>query len=199
MQFEYETERLILKIVKPEAAEQVLDFYLRDRELFERYEPERIPGFYTVEKLKKLIVLEYNAAVKGTIYRFYVYRKGCPDEMIGTVCFHDIEKGISSSCEIGYKFSSRYHRRGYATESLRMITRAIFRELGLHRIMAWALPENEASARLLIKVGFVYEGISRDHLFLQGRWRDHAQFSMIDPGYHPPLADSGYSSTGHIQ
>lgn len=183
MHLKYETDRLILKIVRAEAAEQVLDFYLRDKELFERYEPARIPDFYTVQKLKHLITLEYNAAIDGSIFRYYAYRKINPAQIIGTVCFHDIERGNSSCCEIGYKFSSAYHRMGYASESLRVITDAIFRELDLHRIMAWALPDNEASARLLTKTGFSFEGISRDHLFLQGCWRDHAQFSMINP-YH---------------
>lgn len=183
MQFKYETDRLILKIVRANAAGQVLDFYLRDKELFEQYEPDRIPDFYTIKKLSQLITLEYNAAIDGTIFRYYAYRKLCPNQIIGTVCFHDIQRGNASRCEIGYKFSSAYHRMGYATEALRAITIAIFRELDLHRIMAWALPDNEASARLLVKTGFVREGISRDHLFLQGRWRDHAQFSLINPNH----------------
>ncbi|MCM1106171.1 MAG: GNAT family N-acetyltransferase [Blautia sp.] len=198
MQFEYKTERLILKIVRPEAAEQVLDFYLRDKELFERYEPERIPGFYTVEKLRQLTALEYNAAIKGNIFRFYIYRKGHAEQIIGTICFHDIQKG-ASRCEIGYKFSSEYHHKGYATEALCAITQAIFRELGLHRIMAWALPDNVASARLLARVGFTYEGISRDFLFIQGRWRDHAQFSMINPDYRAKASGGVHSSSGHSQ
>ena len=36
MLFQYETDRLILKILKPECALQVLDFYNRDKELFEK-------------------------------------------------------------------------------------------------------------------------------------------------------------------
>ena len=48
MLFEYKTDRLILKILSPEAAPMVLDFYLRDQELFERYEPKRSENFYTI-------------------------------------------------------------------------------------------------------------------------------------------------------
>ena len=73
---------------------------------------------------------------------------------------------------------------GYATETLNLITQMIFREMGLHRIMAWVLPENKSSARLLDRVGFTLEGISRDYLFLHGKWRDHAQYSMISPDYN---------------
>ena len=34
MLFAYETERLLLKIIKPDQADAVLDFYMRDKELF---------------------------------------------------------------------------------------------------------------------------------------------------------------------
>lgn len=39
MLFAYETERLLLKIIKPDQADAVLDFYMRDKELFEKFEP----------------------------------------------------------------------------------------------------------------------------------------------------------------
>lgn len=181
MQFEYETKRLILKIIEPEEADRVLDFYLRDKELFEKYEPERMQGFYTLERQRQIIRFEYNSAVKGTLFRYYVYRRQAREQIIGTICFHHIQGGYSSSCEIGYKFSSAYQHRGYATEALTAITGYIFSDLKLHRIMAWALPDNQASARLLARAGFCYEGISRDYLFLQGAWRDHAQYSLISP------------------
>ena len=42
MLFEYETQRLLLKIIKPEYGSSVLEFYLRDKALFERYEPDRM-------------------------------------------------------------------------------------------------------------------------------------------------------------
>lgn len=180
MLFEYETKRLILRIIKPDEALQVLDFYFRDKELFERYEPERIAGFYTLERQKQIIAYEYNTAVKGSMFRYYVYRKADAGKIIGTICFHHIQGGFSSSCEIGYKFSSAYHHMGYATEALGKVTELIFTDMRLHRIMAWALPDNQASARLLQRVGFCFEGISRDYLFLHGAWRDHAQYSRIN-------------------
>lgn len=191
MQFIYETERLLLKIVNASAAEQILDFYLRDKELFEQFEPDRIPDFYTITKLRQITDLEYRAAQKGTIYRYYAYEKENPGKIIGTICFHDIRWGFSSHCEIGYKFSSAYHRRGYATEALGTITKAIFTDLGLHYVTAWVLPDNIASIRLLTRVGFSFEKIKRSHLFLQGQWKDHAMYIMANPeDWSPSLFQS---------
>ena len=98
-----------------------------------------------------------------------------------TICVHHITRGFSEQCEVGYKFSSAYHHRGYATESLRFIMDLVFRDLKLHRAMAWALPDNTASIRLLERVGFVYEGICHDYMMLNQKWRGHAQFCMINP------------------
>ena len=41
MDLTYETDRLILKVLKGNSAEAVLNFYLDNKNLFERYEPER--------------------------------------------------------------------------------------------------------------------------------------------------------------
>lgn len=179
MLFAYETPRLLLKVIKPDQADQVLDFYMRDKELFEQFEPDRMNNFYTPRVQKQTLAFEYNMAVQGTLFRYYVYEKQNPKRIIGTISFHHISHGYTSSCEIGYKFSSEVHHRGYATESLSFITSQIFEDLKLHRIVAWALPDNKASIRLLERVGFVYEGTCRDYLLLHGKWRDHVQYSMI--------------------
>ena len=144
MLFAYETERLLLKIIKPDQADAVLDFYMRDKELFEKFEPDRMPNFYTRQFQRQMLLFEYNMAVQGTLFRFYVYEKEHPERIIGTICVHHITRGFSEQCEVGYKFSSAYHHRGYATESLRFIMDLVFRDLKLHRAMAWALPDNTA-------------------------------------------------------
>ena len=51
MFFQYETPRLLLKVLRADCAPQVLDFYNRDKELFEMYEIDRVPDFYTVKHL----------------------------------------------------------------------------------------------------------------------------------------------------
>jgi ribosomal-protein-alanine N-acetyltransferase len=55
-----------------------------------------------------------------------------------------------------------------------------FTRLGLHRIEAACVPENEASHRLLLKAGFEAEGRARAYLKIDGRWRDHLLFGMVN-------------------
>ncbi len=49
MFFQYETPRLLLKVLRADCAPQVLDFYNRDKELFEMYEIDRVPDFLYCE------------------------------------------------------------------------------------------------------------------------------------------------------
>lgn len=184
MLFEYETDRLFLKILHPDAANMVLDFYMRDQKLFEMFEPDRVPNFYTVSHQQNLLKCEYNLAFKLSSVRFYVFRKEDPNTIIGTVCFHNIMKSLYSSCELGYKFSSAYHHYGYATEAIRMGIQVMFQEVGLHRISAWVLPDNEPSIRLLERLCFVREGLCKALLPLHGQWMDHLQYALLSP-YNP--------------
>ena len=64
MLLQYETGRLILKVLTPDAASSVLDFYLQDKELFERYEADRPSGFYTVSFQKNTLHAEYSLTMK---------------------------------------------------------------------------------------------------------------------------------------
>ncbi|MDE1938388.1 MAG: GNAT family N-acetyltransferase, partial [Alphaproteobacteria bacterium] len=56
----------------------------------------------------------------------------------------------------------------------------IFATLGLHRIEAACLPSNEPSKNLLTKAGFRQEGIARRYLQINGEWRDHVLFALLE-------------------
>lgn len=183
MDLTYETDRLILKVLKGDSAEAVLNFYLDNKNLFERYEPERPDNFYTVEHQKAVLICEYNLTVKLSAVRFYVFRKEQPDQIIGTICFRNITRSFYQSCEIGYKFDLRYQHQGYAFEALCMGISVMFADLGLHRIEANVMPCNKPSIRLLEAIGFGLEGTSRDLAKIRGRWEDHLRYSLIQASY----------------
>lgn len=180
MLFKYETNRLIMKVLSPQDAGLVLDFYNRDRELFEKYETSRLPDFYTLKHHQKLLKIEYDMTLKLQTVRFYVFEKSNPDKIIGTVCIHNIAQNFYRSCEIGYKFSSEYHHRGYAYEALRKCIDIAFYDLNLHRINAYVCKGNMPSLRLLSKLHFITEGLCRDYLILNGQWCDHYLLSLLD-------------------
>lgn len=183
MLLKYETQRLILKVLGPDYASDVLKFYLKDRELFEQYESDRSPNFYTYAHQRTILQLEYGLTLKLAQVRFYVFLKDNPETIIGTVCLYDISNTYSRA-EIGYKFSSAYHHNGYASEAVEKLVDIAFSELNLHRLCAHVQNNNFASIRLLAGLGFEKEGICRDYLCLNGIWTDHLQYSLITPALY---------------
>ena len=69
----YETERLRLAILSPSHAGQVLDFRLRNQELFERYEAALPENFYTLQYQQTILAYEAKLAMKLSAVRFYVF------------------------------------------------------------------------------------------------------------------------------
>lgn len=180
MLLQYETNRLILKVLGPDYASDVLRFYNKDKELFEKYEADRSPNFYTVAHQRNILHLEYGLTLKMQQVRFYMFLKEDPATIIGTVCLYNISN-LYSKAELGYKFSSEYHHQGYASEAVEKILDIAFTELNLHRICARVQEDNQPSIRLLVGLGFQKEGVCRDYLRIKGVWTDHLQYSLLAP------------------
>ena len=177
---EYQTERLILKVLTPDYAEDVCNFLSRNRDIFEKYEPALPSNYYTPEHQSAILSCELQLALKTNTIRYYVFSKENPDEIIGTVCLHDIRQQSYSCCEIGYKFDSVHWHKGFASEAVTMGVSIAFAALGLHRVYARVLPENTASIRLLQRLSFVEEGIERQCVKINGIWEDHLRFSILN-------------------
>lgn len=181
MNTEYQTERLILKILNPSSLKEVLEFQLRNKELFEKYEPTRAENFYTLSHQQAILKCEYKMALKLTTVRFYVFEKERPGFIIGTVCLHDITRSAYSCCEVGYKFDFAWQHQGYAREALCKILEVAFTDLCLHRVFARVVPDNTPSIRLLKSLDFMEEGLEHASILIQGKWTDHLRFAKICP------------------
>ena len=85
----------------------------------------------------------------------------------------------SYEAEIGYELDPAYWGNGYATEAARVMVHFGFTELKLHRVTATCIAENEASARVLRKLGMQQEGRLREKEWFKGRWWDVLLFSVL--------------------
>ena len=55
-----------------------------------------------------------------------------------------------------------------------------FFELGLHRLEINLRPENRASRRVAEKLGFTAEGLRSKYMHINGDWRDHDCYVLLD-------------------
>jgi len=74
--------------------------------------------------------------------------------------------------EVGFLFARRHWGQGYAREAMERVIDYGFSDLGLRRLWARFHDGNEASKRLLEKLGFKYEGRLRSHIVRDGARRD---------------------------
>ena len=80
--------------------------------------------------------------------------------------------------EIGFLFRREAWGKGYAREAMERVVRYGFSELGLERLAARFHAGNEASRKLLEKLGFAYEGTLRGHVLRDGMRRDCVLYGL---------------------
>ena len=181
MQFHYETEHLHLLICNEEYAPALLTFMTENREFFAPYEPRREASFYTEEFQAQVLRAEFQAMLRHTYIRYYLFIKEDPGRIIGTVSFSNISRTDDKSCRVGYKLDKHHTGKGYATEALQLLLPELHKDLHVHRVEADILLENAPSLRLIERLGFTYEGVARSSHEINGVWRDHLRYSYIFP------------------
>ncbi len=90
-----------------------------------------------------------------------------------------------------YKILPRYWGGGYATEAVMEVLSFGFDSLKLHRIGASCAVENQASLRVIEKVGMVSEGVKRKHLPLDSGWSDSKEFAILSEEFNTYQKDKG--------
>ncbi len=121
-------------------------------------------------------------------YSFFIFRES-DDVLLGGLSFGYVRRGVSQSASLGYWMGETYAGKGYMTRAVRLACAYIFEKQGLHRIEAACLPTNEPSKRLLTRVGFHQEGYARSYLNINGEWRDHLLFALLDRDLVPLQQD----------
>ena len=176
-----ETDRLILKALDESSWKCVLAFLEKGRHIYEKYEAEKVPIYYT-KLYQKGVLSSESAATRGDRYvRYYVFLKGQPDVVIGTVSCGNIMSEPHSNGTLGYKFDEDYWHNGYATEAITAVLNEIFIHLKLHRVMAYVMEGNEPSIKLIERLGFRLEGLCEKTLKVNGRWENHRLYAMLNP------------------
>lgn len=98
--------------------------------------------------------------------------------IVGGVNINNIVHGAFRCGALGYTAFAPFAGQGFMTEGLALVVRHAFGPLGLHRLEANIQPGNEASRRLVQRLGFRLEGLSPDFLFIDGAWRDHERWAI---------------------
>lgn len=169
-------KRITLKSFTPDCAEELLNYYSRNKEHLGYYEPTRDNSFYTIEAQRDILLESYKNLMSGTDIDLGIYKD---DILIGKIKISNIVYGVFKSGIVGYSIDKEYQGRGYMQEALKLVLKYSEEELELHRLEASVLIDNDKSKSVLMKCGFKEIGLNERYLFINGAWRDHITFYRI--------------------
>ena len=112
-------------------------------------------------------------------YSFLIFKTE-DKTLLGGINVGNVRRGVSQSASLGYWIGEKYSRNGYMKEALNILIPSLFVDLRLNRIEAATLEENIASKNLLKKIGFKKEGVLRKYLKINGTWRDHILYGLLE-------------------
>lgn len=162
-----------LSVLTPNDAEDILKYYLKNREYLSPFEPDRDDSFYTLPVQRRNLIEGYKQFLNGDSINFGIYRG---NRFIGKIQISNIIVGIFKSAFVGYSIDEQEQGKGYMKEGLSLVSKYAFDEMGLHRLEASTLIENIKSQKVLKACGFKQLGINENYLFINGKWRDHIIF-----------------------
>lgn len=171
-----EGEKIDLKLLTPEDAEELLDYYNRNKTHLEKFEPTREESFYTVENQRSILSENYRQFMQGSSVDFGIYKDSI---FIGKIRISNIVQGIFKNGILGYSMDKDYQGNGYMKEAVMLTCDYAFNAMDLHRLEASTLVDNEKSQRVLLGCGFKKLGLNEKYLFINGLWRDHITYYKV--------------------
>ena len=100
--------------------------------------------------------------------------------------FLNLTISAPGSAEVGYGIARTLWGQGLVTEAVAAVIEYGFQTLGLDRMYAYAAINNEASWRVMEKVGMKREGALRHHRLLRGEYVDDVLYAILRDEWSPP-------------
>ena len=140
-----ETARLILRNVAAKDADIMYDY--RNNEICARYQRGQTKDY---NGIVALVERRKNDVVSVDAPFMVVVALKDTDEMVGEIVVMPKDGTIS----LGYTFSYKHHRKGYAFEALTALINMLHKQYPKWDFVSFTEPENEPSMALLKKLGY---------------------------------------------
>lgn len=170
---ELETPRLRIRI---DSEERYIEMFrtLPERELM------AWTGFSTPEEIatQRLKIEGGFSNYRTSTVQFHLALRDS-GQVVGSISFHNWFQ-IHRRSEIGYAMTSEAHKaQGFMREALPEVLRFGFDMMDLNRVEAFISPENQASLKMVERVGFTREGQLRQHYAHSGFADDSIVYGLL--------------------
>ena len=172
-----ETERMVLRLPAHQDFGAWTSLRAESRAFLTPWEPVWHADHLSRRAFTNRVYWASRASRGGTALPLFLIRRD--GVLLGAVTLDNIRRGPAQMGTIGYWIGAPFSRQGYMREAIEAVVSYAFGPLDLSRIEAACLPENAASRGVLEKSGFKYEGVAQAYLQINGRWRNHVQYSNL--------------------
>jgi RimJ/RimL family protein N-acetyltransferase len=180
MNLRFQTKRLLLRPFQDSDLELFLA-YRNDPEVA-RYQGWSVP--YPRQAALDFIAEMKTAQIQPGNWLQLALELQANGETIGDVAIHQM-KSDPRQAYLGYSLARAYWGQGYASEAIRAVLDLLFAELNLHRVVAECDVENEASWRLLERLGFRREAHLHENIFFKGAYGSEYHYAMLGREWKP--------------
>ena len=165
------------------------DVRVKNRDWLTRWEPRRPPGQSDPAENRQAFAARCRARDRerqlGTGYGFGIFLRGddggrppAAGTFMGEINLNSVQRGPFQNAYLGYWIDEGHAGHGYVPESVVVLSRYAFEELGLHRIQIAIIPRNQPSRRVVEKLDIREEGIASRYLEINGVWEDHLRYAI---------------------
>ena len=171
---EIETERLLLRYLREEDTHDIYENINSDKEVL-RYFLDR----YVEKESEMTLGRTISYCLNAKRYLFAIVLKET-NETIGMILQCSTPDIYNQSSEIGYAIGRKHWNKGYVTEAAKAMIEFLFSH-GVHKVMACHLVGNDASKRVIEKLGMSFEGRRKEEIYYHETYYDVDSYAILAP------------------
>ncbi|MFD3449722.1 GNAT family N-acetyltransferase [Microbacteriaceae bacterium 4G12] len=159
-----ESQNLVLKKIEEVHLQDLYAIYSNDK-VFEYCGIIPKHNLNTVSKMINHFERDYH---KQSRIKWGIFQKNESDRLVGIIEAMDFNRKVNM-VTIGYFLAEEYWGQGIASEAVQEVVKFLFEDAYINRIQAEVMPANEISKKVLIKNGFIKEGLLRQATLWSGK------------------------------
>jgi ribosomal-protein-alanine N-acetyltransferase len=159
-----ESENLVLKEIEDINSQEAYEIYSNDK-VFEFCGIIPKHNIQTIINMISHFERDYN---KKSRVKWGIFQKNVNNKLVGIIEAMDFNQKVDM-VTIGYFLAQPYWGKRIASEAVSKLIEFLFEKVNVNRIQAEVMPANEVSKKILLKNGFVKEGLLRQAALWSGK------------------------------
>lgn len=159
-----QSDNLILKKIEDQHLDGVFEIYNNDNV----FEYCGIIPKHNKDTVRNMIGHFERDYLKKSRIKWGIFAQSAPDRLLGIAEAFELNQKVNM-VTIGYFLAESQWGRGIATEAVKILIDYLFAEVNVNRIQAAVMPVNEQSKKVLLKNGFIKEGMLRQATIWSGK------------------------------